>query len=127
MAEAYLRKFGRNVFSPESAGLEPGILNPLAVEVMKEDGIDISNNLTHGVFDYFKEGKLFHYVITVCDKESSDRCPLFPGMNEKINWSFPDPSRFTGTHEEKLVQTRMVRDQIKLAVLDFIQKIESES
>ena len=127
MAEAYLKKFGGNNFLPDSAGLEPGTLNPLAVEVMEEDGIDISNNPTHGVFDYFKEGKIFQYVVTVCDKEASDRCPIFPGMNEKINWSFPDPSKFTGTHEEKLAQTRIVRDMIKQAVLDFIKKIQSEN
>jgi arsenate reductase len=127
MAEAYLKKFGGDDFISDSAGLEHGTLNPLAVEVMKEDGIDISNNTTHGVFDYFKEGKIFQYVVTVCDKEASDRCPIFPGMNEKINWSFPDPSKFTGTHEEKLEQTRKVRDLIKQAVLDFIKKIQTEN
>ena len=127
MAEAYLKKFGGDDFISDSAGLEHGTLNPLAVEVMKEDGIDISNNTTHGVFDYFKEGKIFQYVVTVCDKEASDRCPIFPGMNEKINWSFPDPSKFTGTHEEKLEQTRKVRDLIKQAVLDFINKIQTEN
>src|SRR5687768_3378716 len=113
MAEAYLKKYGGNDFIADSAGLEPGKLNPLAIEVMKEDGIDISNNATHGVFDYFKQGKIFQYVITVCKKEAAERCPIFPGMNEKINWSFQDPSKFTGSPEEKLVQTRKVRDQIK--------------
>ena len=127
MAEAYMKKFGGDDFISDSAGLEHGTLNPLAVEVMKEDGIDISNNTTHGVFDYFKEGKIFQYVVTVCDKEASDRCPIFPGMNEKINWSFPDPSKFTGTHEEKLEQTRKVRDLIKQAVIDFIKKIQTEN
>lgn len=125
MAEAYLKKFGGNNFIPDSAGLEKGKLNPLAVEVMKEDGIDISGNSTKDVFDYFKEGKIFHYVVTVCDPEASDRCPVFPGLMKKMNWGFPDPSKFTGTHEEKLAQTRKVRDQIKAAVLDFIQKVES--
>ncbi len=127
MAEAYLKKFGGDDFITDSAGLEPGTLNPLAIEVMKEEGINISMNTTHGVFDYFKQGKIFQYVVTVCDKEASDRCPIFPGMNEKINWSFPDPSKFTGTHEEKLEQTRKVRDQIRQAVLEFIEKIKSEN
>jgi arsenate reductase len=122
MAEAYLKKFGGDKFEVESAGLETGELNPLAVEVMKEDGIDISSNRTKDVFDFFKQGKIYNYVITVCDKEASDRCPMFPGMSQKVNWSFPDPSKFMGTEEEKLQQTRNVRDQIKQAVRDFIKQ-----
>lgn len=123
MAEAYMKKFGEDLFSPESAGLEAGKLNPLAVEVMKEDGIDISKNKTKNVFDFFKEGKLYHYVVTVCDQASAARCPLFPGVHKKINWSFEDPSAFTGTHEEKLAMTRKVRDKIKSAVQDLIKEI----
>lgn len=122
MAEAYLKKFGGDKFHVESAGLEPGKLNPLAIEVMMEDGIDISQNPTNDVFTFFKEGRIFQYVVTVCDKEASNRCPIFPGMNEKINWSFEDPSRLTGTHEEKLAATRIVRDKIKEAVQSFINK-----
>ena len=125
MAEAYLKKFGGDNFHVESAGLEPGKLNPLAVEVMKEDGIDISQNPVNDVFQYFKDGKIFQYVITVCDKEASDKCPIFPGLNKKINWSFEDPSKFAGTMEEKLEATRIVRDKIKNAVKEFIQEIGS--
>ena len=124
MAEAYLKKFGGDKFHVESAGLEPGTLNPLAVEVMKEDGIDISQNPTNDVFEFFKQGKFFQYVITVCDKEASDRCPIFPGVNKKINWSFEDPSKLTGTHEEKLAATRIVRDKIKNAVQDFMKEVQ---
>ena len=122
-----MKKFGGVDFVSESAGLEPGNLNPLAIEVMKEDGIDISNYPTNGVFDYFKQGKVFQYVITVCDGASADKCPIFPSVNEKIGWDFPDPSKFTGTQEEKLKQTRKVRDQIKLAVLDFIRKVNNDN
>ena len=122
MAEAYLNKLGGDYFAVESAGLEAGKLNPLAVEVMKEEGIDISQNVTNDVFDFFKEGRIYHYVITVCDKEASDRCPIFPGITEKINWSFPDPSSLSGTHEEKLQATRIIRDQIKRAVIDFVKQ-----
>lgn len=123
MAEAYLKKFGGDKFEAESAGLEPGKLNPLAIKVMQEDGIDISKNPTNDVFDFFKEGKIFQYVVTVCDKEASDKCPVFPGLNKKINWSFNDPSKFAGTEEEKLASTRKVRDQIKTAVLELIKEI----
>jgi arsenate reductase len=122
MAEAYLKKYGSDKFFVESAGLETGILNPLAVQVMKEDGIDISGHQTKSVFDFFKQDKTYDYVITVCDKEASDRCPVFPGMKSKINWSFEDPSKFTGTGEEKLQRTRAVRDKIKEAVRGFIEE-----
>jgi len=123
MAEAYLKKFGGDKFHAESAGLEPGKLNPLAVEVLKEDGIDISLNQTKSVFEMAEQGRAFNYVITVCDPEASDRCPVFPGLHKKINWSFADPSAFRGTHEEKLAVTRAVRDQIKNAVLGFIDNM----
>lgn len=125
IAEAYLKKFGGNKFHVESAGLKPGKLNPLAVEVMKEEGIDISNNPTNDVFEFFKHGKIFNYVVTVCDAEASERCPIFPGLNKKINWAFEDPSKFEGTHEEKLQQTKIISSKIKLAVLDFIKEINS--
>ena len=127
MAEAYLKKFGGENFHVESAGLEPGKLNPLAVAVMKEDGIDISQNPTNDVFDYFKQGKTFQYVVTVCDKEASDRCPIFPGLHKKINWSFEDPSRLMGTQEEKLILTRRIRDQIKSSVQQFVQDVTTKT
>lgn len=122
MAEAFLKKFGGDLFEPESAGLEPGVLNPLAVEVMKEAGIDISGNPTKDVFSFFKEGRLFQFVITVCDANHADKCPVFPGVSQKIAWDFPDPSGFTGSPDEKLNLTRAVRDRIKDAVLKFIDQ-----
>ena len=116
MAEAYLKKFGGNKFLAESAGLEAGKLNPLAVEVLNEDGIDISGNQTKDVFDFFKEGRLFDCVVTVCDESNAARCPVFPGVHKKISWNFTDPSSLEGTYEEKLAGTRKVRDQVKEAV-----------
>ena len=123
MAEGYLKKYGGDKFYAESAGLEAGILNPLAVEVMKEDGIDISQNKTKDVFDFFKEGRLYQYVVTVCDEASAARCPIFPGIHKKINWSFTDPSALKGTHEENLAATREVRNKIKNAVLALIEEL----
>lgn len=127
MAEAYLRKFGGADFQPFSAGLEAGKLNPFAVEAMHEEGIDISQNATRDVHDFVRQGKTFHYVITVCDGASADRCPIFPGVHEVIGWDFPDPSTFGGTHEEKLARTRQVRDLIRQAVLDFIHTIRANT
>ena len=122
MAEELLRKYGGEIFIPESAGLEPGELNPIVVKLLKEDeNIDISKKKTKSVFDLFKEGKTYNYVITVCDEGSSQRCPMFPGVNNRINWSFADPSSFTGTQEEKLEQTRAVKQTIKNHILEFIK------
>jgi arsenate reductase len=69
---------------------------------------------------------LYNYVITVCDAGNSDKCPIFPGINKKINWNFTDPSALTGTQEEKLAITREVRNKIKDAVLNFIKEIETK-
>ena len=121
IAAAYLKKFGGTDYEVFSAGLEPGHLNPLAIEAMIKDGIDISKNSTKAVSDYFEQGFRFDYVITVCDAASADKCPLFPGVHQKIAWDFKDPSQFQGSQEERLVQTRIVRDQIKQAVMEFIQ------
>jgi arsenate reductase len=120
MAEAYLNHFGSEHFEAESAGLEAGHLNPLVVTAMKEEGLDLSNNTTNSVFDFFKEGRIYQYVITVCDQANAERCPIFPGVYERINWSFPDPSVLQGTDEEKLAQIRFIRDRIKEAVMGFV-------
>jgi arsenate reductase len=122
MAEAFLNKLAGDKFAAESAGLEPGKLNPMVVEVMKEIDIDISNNQTKDVFDFFKQGKLFDFVISVCDDANAERCPTFPGFTKRLGWSFEDPSSFTGTHDEKLAKTRLVRDSIKAEVENFINK-----
>jgi arsenate reductase (thioredoxin) len=121
MAEAFLNQLAGDQFFAESAGFEPGTLNPLVIEVMKETGIDISNNSTKSVFDFFKQGRLFHFVIAVCDGANAERCPIFPGVTKRLGWSFEDPSSFTGTHEEKLAKTRRVRDSIKAEIETFIK------
>jgi arsenate reductase len=113
MAEAFLKDICGDHFEAQSAGLEPGTLNPLAVEAMREVGIDISHKGTQSVFDVFKSGELFAYVITVCDETSAERCPIFPGVTTRLHWSFPDPAALTGTREERLAGTREIRDQIR--------------
>lgn len=113
MAEAWLNHLCADCFEAESAGLEPGTLNPLVVEAMQEVGIDISKKQTQAVFDVFKSGKLFGYVITVCDETSAEKCPIFPGVTTRLHWSFPDPSTLAGSQEQKLVEVRKIRDQIR--------------
>ncbi|MGA7836495.1 MAG: arsenate reductase ArsC [Ignavibacteriaceae bacterium] len=124
MAEAFLNHLGKDKFIAESAGFEPGILNPVVVEVMKETGIDISGNKTKSVFDFFKEGRTYHFVITVCDESAAERCPIFPGIAKKLHWGFKDPSSIEGTLEEKLRGTRIIRDQIKAHIEKFISDPE---
>ena len=123
IAEAFLKKYGGERFEVESAGLEPGTLNPAAVGVMKEVGIDISKNKTKSVFDLYKQYKLYGYVVTVCDESQSERCPIFPGVTKKLHWGFADPSAFMGSEEEKLKKTRQVRDQIEAKIKDWLKSI----
>ncbi|WP_415238702.1 arsenate reductase ArsC [Seleniivibrio woodruffii] len=123
MAEAYLNSLSQGRFTAESAGLEPGVLNPYVVKVMAEDGIDISGNATKSVFDLYKEGKIYSHVVTVCDQEAAERCPVFPGITNRIHWSFPDPSSAKGSEEEKLAFARTVRDSIKKQIIEFIDEM----
>ena len=121
MAEAFVNNLAGDRFRAISAGLEKGTLNPLAVNVMSEAGIDISKNKTKEVFDFYKQGLHFDYVVTVCDAASSERCPVFPGVTKTLHWFFDDPSSFTGSEEERLQKARLVRDQIKQMVKEFIR------
>jgi arsenate reductase len=116
MAEAWLNHICGDLVEAESAGLDAGTLNLLAIEVMKEVGIDISNKKTRNVFDLVKAGKIYAYVITVCDEASAERCPIFPGISKRLHWSFPDPAAVAGTTEEKLEKVRKIRDGIRSAV-----------
>jgi arsenate reductase len=123
MAEAFLREFAGERFEVESAGLEPGTLNPLVVEAMAEIGIDISGKETRGAFDLLRQGRWYSWVITVCDESQAEKCPIFPGPGLRLHWSFPDPAAFTGTEEEKLEQVRRVRDQIVEKVREWIKTV----
>jgi arsenate reductase len=123
MAEAFVNKFASEKFEAESAGLEPGKLNPFVVKAMAEIGIDISKNNTNSVKDFYAEGRKYDYVIAVCDKEAADKCPIFPGVNKVLHWPFEDPSSFTGDDTEKLEFTKKVRDQIKEKVLNWVKTL----
>jgi arsenate reductase (thioredoxin) len=124
MAEAFLDSLAGYRFEAMSAGLEPGVINPLAVEVMKEVGIDISQKKVKSAFELYERGELFSYVIAVCDEASAQMCPLYPGLSTKqMHWSFPDPSTFIGTHEEKLAQMRAVRDAIKKKIKAWFKEL----
>lgn len=119
MAAALLDALCGDRYEAESAGIEPGRLDPLAVAVMAEKGIDISRSPTRSVFDLYKAGRLYEYVITVCDREAAERCPIFPGPVTREQWSFADPASFVGTENERLTKTRAVRDEIEAKVVGF--------
>jgi arsenate reductase len=125
MAEAFLNVLGGHLFVAESAGFEPQPLNPLAVEVMKEDGLDISRNQSKSVFDFFKQGKLFDYVITVCDKQVEENCPVFPGITKRLSWNFPDPASFAGSEKERLTKARELREAIKDSIINWLHETKS--
>jgi arsenate reductase len=116
MAEAWLNHLCGAHLTAESAGLEPGKLNPLAVAVMRELGIDISGKKTRAVSDVLKSGQSFSYVVTVCDEASAERCPIFPGVTTRLHWGFSDPAAVTGTDEERLAKVRLIRDAIRARI-----------
>ncbi len=121
MAEEYLKKIAGDRFEVESAGLAPGTINPMVAEVLKEEGIDISRKKTNSVFDLYKQGRSYHYVITVCSREASERCPVFPGSGpiQRLHWPFEDSSLFAGAQKERMKKVRDIRDQIKKKILEF--------
>jgi arsenate reductase len=125
MAEAYLKLLAGDEFYAESAGFEPTEINPLVVEVMREEGVDLSNKKTQSVFELFKKGKIFEYVVTVCEEGKDALCPIFPGVTHRLRLPFPDPARAQGTPEEQLAQVRIIRDQIKAYAQELIAWIES--
>jgi arsenate reductase len=125
MAEAFLNRLGNGKFIAESAGLEAGTLNPIAVKAMAELGYDIGSNKTKSVFDFFQQGKRYEIVVKVCDALNGQRCPIFPSTKVSLNWDLTDPSSLPGTPEEKLNAIRPIRDLIKIKVEALIKDYES--
>lgn len=122
MAEAFLNKLGEGRFIAESAGLEKGTLNPYVVKVMAELDYDISQNQCDSVFEFYKEGRRYDAVIKVCDQINGERCPIFPGTRISMNWNIEDPSSLAGSEEERLQQTRIIRDLILERVQIFLKE-----
>ena len=125
MAEEFLNREAPNRFQASSAGLDPTEINPLVVTVMAEDGVDLSDKGTRSVFDLYRKGELFDYVITVCDEAEEQGCPVFPGVTHRLRLPFPDPADVQGTDREKLDQVRRIREAIKAKVSEFAAWVES--
>jgi arsenate reductase len=120
IAEGYLRHFAGNKANIYSAGIETHGVNPKAIQVMAEDGIDISHHTSNNVDEYTDIP--FDYVITVCDN-AKENCPYFPTRAERFHQNFPDPAKATGTPEQILNEFRRVRDMIKGYSKDFVNRI----
>lgn len=118
MAEGFLRHYAGDEYDVYSAGLEPRPVNPLAVDVMREVGIDISGQTSKGVRDYL--GRVhFGFIITVCT-DAERNCPIFPGVSIRLYWPFDDPAAATGTEEQRRAVFRRVRDEIGAAVQTWL-------
>lgn len=109
MAEGLMRATNGDRFEVLSAGTEPKGVNPLAVEAMREIGIDISSHRSKNVSDFL--GQAVQYVVTVCDS-AKQKCPIFPGTYKFLSWSLEDPAEATGSRTERLEVFRRVRDEI---------------
>ena len=126
MCEAFLKHYAGDQLDAQSAGLEPGELNPMVVDVMAEIGIDISRNKTKSVFDVWKSGETFRYVVAVCDAESAEKCPIFPGITKRLHWPFHDPSKVTGSYEQKLQKVRQIRGEISSRIQGWLASLPIE-
>ena len=116
MAEGFAKELLDSSWEVKSAGIETHGLNPLAVEVMSEVGIDISHNHSKLIdTNYLSQCDL---VVTLCG-DARDRCPMTPPTVKKLHWPLQDPAQARGTKEQKLVVFREVRDQIKKEVLNL--------
>jgi len=125
IAETFLKAIGSEWFEVESAGFNPKPIDPYVIEVMKEVGYDLSNNTSDSVMQFFKEGRLYNYVITVCDESIENECPVFPGIARRLHWPFPDPKKVSGTNAEKLRKVRSIRDDIRRQIYLFIKNTTS--
>lgn len=119
IAEGYLRHFSKSKAEVYSAGVETHGVNPRAIAIMKEGGIDISNHTSNNIEEYRNID--FDYVITVCDN-AKERCPFFPSNAKKFHHNFPDPAKAKGSEEEIMQQFREVRNMIKNYCRQFIEE-----
>ena len=119
MGEGFIRHMAANKFEVFSAGVEPTQVNPYAIKVMAEAGIDISSHQSKSVNEFLEQK--FDYVITVCN-HAKQVCPIFPGQYERIHWDIEDPANAKGSEQEKLAFFRKIRDEIKEKCLEFLNQ-----
>lgn len=123
IAEAFLRKYGNDLFHVYSAGLEPKGIDPMTLEVMQEVGVDISNQKSKGVLDFI--GRMhFGYLITVCSR-AEEICPIFPGVSFRLYWPFEDPVKFNGPDSKRRMKFRQVRDDIEKKIVQWVKEFRA--
>jgi len=120
MAEALLRRDGLSTVQVVSAGTHPSVVNPDAVRVMAEIGVDISGYQSKGLGPFL--GDFFDYVITLCG-DANETCPVFPGQALRLHWPLTDPAKAQGTEQERLQVFRNVRDEIEQRVEDLLSEV----
>ena len=118
MAEGLMNHLSHEEWKVQSAGIFPSYVHPLAIRVMEEIGIDISQQTSKSMNQFLNE--VFDYIITLCD-EAAQSCPTFPGQGKRLHWSFQDPAAAIGTIEERLAVFRRVRDEIRTKIEDFLK------
>lgn len=118
MAEGWLRHLAGDRFEVASAGTHPTTVNPLAIAVMRERGVDISAHRSKSMNEFLTQP--FDYVITVCD-DAAEACPIFPGPARRIHWSLPDPAAVQGSEDERLTAFRDVRDRLEARFEEFVR------
>ncbi len=122
MATALLNHYHGHEYEAQSAELHPGPLNPMVVDVLAEKCIDISGHQPTALFDVIKTDQIFANVITICDDTPDGRRPIFPGVTQRLEWSFPDPLAVRGTKQQKRAETRKICEQIKAHIeTDFLK------
>lgn len=119
IAHGYLELFSKGKATIFSAGVETHGVNPKAIQVMKEDGVDISHHTSNNVDEYRHIN--FDYVLTVCDN-AKEKCPVFPSTAKKFHYNFPDPAKAVGNEEEIITEFRRVRDLIKDYCKTFVEE-----
>jgi arsenate reductase len=122
MAEAFLRNYAGEQFEVYSAGLEPKGINPLTIQVMAEQGLDLSEHTSKDVKNFIGNTS-YEYMITVC-AQAEESCPIFPGMGKRLHWDIEDPGKFAGPTEERLAKFREVRDQLDERVRLWLASLE---
>lgn len=125
MAVAWLNHLHGDQFEARSAGLEPSPINPLTIQVMREVGIDISDQTPRRVFDFVQQGDLFSYAVTLSDNSLNEIRASFPGFNISLHWNIPDPVRGSGNPEQPLEDFRRIRDELKKRIEEWVNQLRS--
>ena len=117
IAEGFMKALGGKKWNVQSAGTISSYVHPLAIRVMEEIGIDISQQTSKSLDKFLNE--TFDYIITLCDNAAAS-CPVFPGQGKRLHWPIEDPIGAIGSTEERIVLFRRTRNEIKKRIEEFL-------